>query len=60
MNEFEGKTKDQLEKVKFGMEAYLQGVIDTWKIFDEIFEKSLNFYKGKIERCDEELKKHKS
>lgn len=57
MNEFTGKSKEKLEKIKLGLESYLQGCVDTYAIYQDVFDRTLKLYKEKIRQCEEELNK---
>jgi hypothetical protein len=57
MNEFENKTKDQLERALVGLISYKQGIHDAFKIIEDNYENTMDFYEEKIRICKEEIKK---
>lgn len=57
MNEFEGKTKVQLEAIKIGLEGYMQGNMDLMKMIEEYYEKTIYFMNEKLNMCQTELDK---
>jgi hypothetical protein len=57
MNEFENKTKEQLERALVGLISYKQGVNDAFKIIRDNYENTMDFYEEKIRICEEEIQK---
>lgn len=57
MNEFEGKTKKQLEIMLIGLESYKQGCFDFFKIQEEIYFKTMDLYNQKVKLCKEQMYK---
>lgn len=55
MNEFEGKPLELLKHIRINLRSYLQGVQDTRKLMDEIWEKTIELYNQKIHLCDMEI-----
>lgn len=52
MNEFEGKTKEQLLKMLLGLQCYKQGLVDYFNFTEDYYKKSLELYDEKISLCE--------
>ncbi len=64
MNEFTGKSKEELKKFKMNMESYKTGCLDTLKIIEDFIkdlsERTQNMWNEKIRLCEEEINKDKN
>lgn len=59
LNQFEGKSKKELEIIKIGLKSYKQGTIDFWGILDDIYKNSINHYNKLIDECEKLIKESK-
>lgn len=56
MNEFEGKTKKELEMAIISLESYKRGSLDKILILNEMGDRTRKLYDEKIKLCQEVIK----
>lgn len=55
-NEFEDHTIENLKVLRIALNSYLQGVLDTQKLMEDIWQKSIDLYEHKLALCDIAIK----
>jgi len=57
MREYDGVDKGKLEQLKSALLSYKQGCLDTFNIFKEQHDRTMDFYNKRIEELDRAINK---
>lgn len=56
MSEFKHISDDILSHMRNNLWSYLRGIEDTFKLYEDIYNRSKKLYEEKIKICEEEIK----
>ena len=57
MNKFKGKTKQELEGIKLGLESYMEGASNIWNMMNDFYNELNELAKEHIDQVNRELRK---